>query len=141
MAFDAYVSSGALDGIAILRGGKIVYESYPRMGRSDQHILFSVSKVMVSTVVAILEDRGLVDVSKPVAIYVPGLRQTAWEGIPVQDVLDMASGIDALEAKSRTATPTALRNVIKSDHAPVPASQRTVSLQRVLKPEPSSPQA
>jgi CubicO group peptidase (beta-lactamase class C family) len=97
MPFDDYVSAGALDGIAILRGGKIVYESYPRMRRGDRHILFSVSKVLVSTVVAILEDRGLVDVSKPLETYVPALRQTAWEGIPVLDVLDMASGIDALE--------------------------------------------
>lgn len=97
MAFDDYVGSGALDGIVIVRGGKVVYESYPRMGSSDQHILFSVSKVLVSTVVAILEDQGLVDVSKPVDVYVPALRGTAWEGIPVLDVLDMASGIDALE--------------------------------------------
>ena len=97
MAFDDYVASGALDGIVIVRGGKLVYESYPRMRGSDQHISFSVSKVLVSTVVAILEDRGLVDVSKPVEVYVPALRGTAWEGIPVLDVLDMASGIDALE--------------------------------------------
>jgi len=97
MAFDDYVASGALDGIVIVRGGKLVYESYPRMRSSDQHISFSVSKVLVSTVVAVLEDRGLVDVSKPVDVYVPALRGTAWEGIPVLDVLDMASGIDALE--------------------------------------------
>jgi CubicO group peptidase (beta-lactamase class C family) len=97
MVFDDYVASAALDGIVIVRGGKLVYESYPRMRGSDQHISFSVSKVLVSTVVAILEDRGLVDVSKPVEVYVPALRGTAWEGIPVLDVLDMASGIDALE--------------------------------------------
>jgi CubicO group peptidase (beta-lactamase class C family) len=97
MAFDDYVASGALDGMAILRGGKLVYESYPRMRANDPHILFSVSKVLVSTVIAILEDRGLLDVSKPVELYVPALRGTAWEAIPVLDVLDMASGIDALE--------------------------------------------
>lgn len=95
--FDDYVASGALDGIVILRGGEIVYESYPRMRQGDPHILFSVSKVLVSTAVAILEDRGQVDVSKPVDAYIPALRGTAWEGIPVLDILDMASGIDALE--------------------------------------------
>jgi CubicO group peptidase (beta-lactamase class C family) len=97
MALDDYVSSGALDGMVIVRGGKIVYERYPRMGREDQHVLFSVSKVMVSTLVAMLEDRGLVDVSKPVETYIAVLRGTAWEGVSVLDVLDMASGIDALE--------------------------------------------
>jgi CubicO group peptidase (beta-lactamase class C family) len=97
VAFEDYVSSGRLDGIVILRGGKIAYESYPRMEPDDRHILFSVSKVLVSTAVAILEDRGLVDVSKPIGVYVPALRGTAWDGIPLIDALDMASGIDALE--------------------------------------------
>jgi CubicO group peptidase (beta-lactamase class C family) len=97
VSFDDYVSSGSLDGIVILHGGKIVYESYPRMRRQDQHVLFSVSKVLVSTAVAILEDRGQVEVSKPVETYLPALRDTAWAGIPVIDILDMASGIDALE--------------------------------------------
>jgi CubicO group peptidase (beta-lactamase class C family) len=97
MAFGDYVSAGALDGIVILRGGNIVYEAYPRMRPDDRHILFSVSKVLVSTIIAILEDRGLVDVSNPVDVYLPALRKTAWGGIPVLDILDMASGIDALE--------------------------------------------
>jgi CubicO group peptidase (beta-lactamase class C family) len=97
VSFEDYVSSGALDGIVMLRGGKIVYESYPRMERDSRHILFSVSKVLVSTAVAILEDRGLVDVAKPIEVYVPALQGTAWAGIPVIDILDMASGIDALE--------------------------------------------
>jgi serine/threonine protein kinase len=35
----------------------------------------------------------------------------------------------------------ALPKVIKSDHVQVPASQRMVSLQLALKPEPSSPKA
>jgi CubicO group peptidase (beta-lactamase class C family) len=97
VSFQDYVASGSLDGIVILRGGKIAYESYPRMDKDDRHILFSVSKVLVSTAVAVLEDRGLVDVSKPVEVYIPALKGTAWSGIPVIDILDMASGIDALE--------------------------------------------
>jgi CubicO group peptidase (beta-lactamase class C family) len=105
LALDDYVAAGSVDGIVIVRGGKIVYESYPRMGPRDQHILFSVSKVLVSTVIAILEDRGLVDVSKPVDGYVPALQGTAWDGTPVLDVLDMASGIDALEDNESYANP------------------------------------
>jgi len=87
--FDDYVDAGALDGIVIVHEGKIVYERYPRMRREDQHILFSVSKVMVSTLIAILEDRGLVDVTEPVETYLPSLESTAWKGITVLDVLDM----------------------------------------------------
>ncbi len=81
-------------GIVILHQGKIVFERYPRMQPYEKPIWWSVTKVLVSTVLAILEDRGLVDVAKPVEVYVPELKGSDFEGISVRDVLDMASGVD-----------------------------------------------
>ncbi len=78
-------------------GGRIVFEAYPRMLPTDRHIWFSVSKTMVSTAIAILEDRGRIDVSRPIDSYLKPLAGTAWEGIPVIDILDMASGVDCPE--------------------------------------------
>ena len=57
LGFDEYVDEAALDGIVIVHRGKVAYEKYPRMRASDRHLLFSLSKVYVSTLVAILEDR------------------------------------------------------------------------------------
>jgi len=81
-------------GIVILHGGKIVFESYPRMEPYQKPIFWSVTKVVVSTLVAILEDRGLVDVSQPIEAYIPELARSQLAGISVRDILDMASGID-----------------------------------------------
>jgi CubicO group peptidase (beta-lactamase class C family) len=67
---------------------------------SDKHIWFSVSKIFVSTAVAILEDGGMIDVGKPIDAYLAELAGTAWSGIPIVDILDMASGIDCPEVKS-----------------------------------------
>lgn len=64
---------------------------------TDKHLYFSVSKTFVSTLIAILEDRGMIDVSKSIEHYMPELKDSGWEGIPVIDILDMSSGINCRE--------------------------------------------
>jgi len=97
LPFDSYVDLAAIDGIAILHQGKLVYEKYPRMRADDRHLLFSVGKVVVSTLVAILEDRGEISTDLPIEHYLPELALSGWQGVKVIDILDMASGIDAPE--------------------------------------------
>lgn len=92
-----YVENSEVDGALVLHDGRTVFEAYPRMLPTDRHIWFSISKTMVSTAIAILEDRGRIDVSRPIDSYLEPLAGTAWEGIPVIDILDMASGIDCPE--------------------------------------------
>ena len=81
-------------GMVVVHHGRIVFETYPRMQPYEKPIWWSVTKVLVSTVVAILEDRGLVDVSKPVELYVPELEGSDFAGVSVRNILDMASGVD-----------------------------------------------
>ena len=95
-----YVGGSPTDGAIVVHDGRIVFEAYPRMRPQDKHIWFSVSKTFVSTAVAILEDRGEIDAALPIDAYLTELAGTAWEGIPVVDILDMASGIDCPEVKS-----------------------------------------
>jgi CubicO group peptidase (beta-lactamase class C family) len=85
------------EGLIILHKGKIVFEEYPRMTPTDNHLYFSVSKTFVSTLIAILEDREMVDTSKPIKYYMTELKGSGWEGIPVIDILDMSSGINCRE--------------------------------------------
>jgi CubicO group peptidase (beta-lactamase class C family) len=68
------------------------------MRPADRHLMFSVTKAFVGMAVALLEDRGQVRLDRPTADYVPELKGTAWETIPVRDLLEMASGIEAGEA-------------------------------------------
>jgi len=97
LSFDEYVDKAALDGIVVLHMGKVVYEKYPRMKASDRHLLFSLSKVYVSTLVAILEEKGQVSTEETIDSYIPELTSSGWAGIRVRNILDMASGIDSLE--------------------------------------------
>lgn len=94
MPLDTYVTGGPVNGVVALHQGEIVYERYPGMDVDDLHLTMSVSKVFTSTLVAILEDRGLIDSRDSVETYLPEVRGSGWEGVRVRDVLDMASGVD-----------------------------------------------
>jgi CubicO group peptidase (beta-lactamase class C family) len=96
MSFDAFLDSDQSTTMAvlILHRGRIAFERYPRQQPQDKPLHWSVTKALVSTVVAILEDRGEVDVSQPVDHYLPRLKGSAYAGVSVRDVLDMASGVD-----------------------------------------------
>ena len=92
-------------GVVILHRGRIVFEAYPRMQPHEKPIWWSVTKVFVSTVLAILEDQGRIDVNQPVEVYVPELMGTDYEGVSVRQILDMASGWIVQMETTRTVTP------------------------------------
>ena len=112
MTLDNYVNDSTVNGALVLHHGRVAYESYPQMFPEDKHNYMSVSKGFASTLVAILEDRELVDVTKPIDSYLPKLTGSGWDGVPVIDVLDMASGIGCLE--------TGRRRLYRSRHVLLP---------------------
>jgi hypothetical protein len=91
-------------GMVIVHRGNIVFEAYPRMQPYEKPIFWSVTKVLTSTVLAILEDRGEVDVSESVETYIPELVGTQLAGITLRNALDMASGIDCSDAYADAAS-------------------------------------
>jgi CubicO group peptidase (beta-lactamase class C family) len=96
---DDYVrSSPLIDGMVVLHEGAVVYEAYTNMAPYDRHYTWSVGKVFASTALAILEARELVDVDSAVENYLPELAGTAWEGITVRNIVNMASGIDCRDS-------------------------------------------
>jgi CubicO group peptidase (beta-lactamase class C family) len=92
-----YVNDSSVNAAIVIHKGQIVFESYPRMRPFDKHLYMSVSKAFASTLIAILEDRELVDSTSPVKNYLPELAASGWADVPVRDVLDMASGIGCLQ--------------------------------------------
>lgn len=99
MGFKAFLSSdqSTTMGMIILHKGKIVFEHYPRMEPYEKPIYWSVTKVFVSALVAILEDQGRIDVSKPIDFYIPELKGSSFKGITIRNILDMATGLDCPE--------------------------------------------
>lgn len=104
MTLKEYVHGGLADGLVILHKGTIIYEAYPGMFEFEKHAWFSVTKTLVSAVVGILEDRGLIDINLPIENYLEESKNTNWEGTTVRDILDMASGIDCIDDTSSPET-------------------------------------
>ncbi|MEM9075793.1 MAG: serine hydrolase [Bacteroidota bacterium] len=88
-----YINETPVDGLLVLHRGKIVFEAYPRMYPNQKHLYMSVSKPFAAALVAIYEDRGLIKSNTSIEQYIPELKNTAWDGILISNILDMASGI------------------------------------------------
>jgi len=126
--FDAYIQhpQSGVDAALVVRGGRIIYEAYPRMGPLEKHLLMSVSKVYASTLIAMLEARGQMDLASGVETYVPELAGSGWEGVSLRDVLDMTSGIDALEQDAGSFSNTAHPYYdYEASLGTIPATERT----------------
>jgi CubicO group peptidase (beta-lactamase class C family) len=103
------LADSELDALIIVHRGCIVFEAYPRMRPDDRHLLFSVTKVFVGTLVGILEARGQVEIDKPIEQYLPELAPTNWAGVTVRDLLDMAGGMEGTDEDADAYTNPASR--------------------------------
>ena len=90
----AVMAATATDGWAIAYRGSMVAEEYLDGLQPDtRHLLFSVSKSLVTAVVGALHGAGAIQLHAPVTSYVPALANCGYAGATVRDVLDMRSGI------------------------------------------------
>ncbi len=92
-----YLDNYPVDAFMVVKGGEIVYERYNTMTPTSKHIWWSSGKVIGSTMLALLEAEGKVDINKPVSFYLEELRGSIWDSVKVKEALDMATGLDATE--------------------------------------------
>jgi CubicO group peptidase (beta-lactamase class C family) len=104
-------------GFIVMKGGRIIFEDYPGMRPSDNHVWMSVAKTTASLVVRKLAEAGRIDVEKPIDAYIPAFRDSEWRGTRVIDVLDMASGMDIVETQANRENPRSI--IARFNHATV----------------------
>ena len=83
--------------LVILYRGDIVFEYYPHQEDYEKPIYWSVTKIIVSTLIGILEEEGLVDITKPVSNYIKDLKNSSYGRITIENLLNMASGFDCAD--------------------------------------------
>lgn len=83
------------DIVAFVHDGRIIADFYENGWSPDvRHQPWSVTKSFISAVVGIAIDEGRVrSVDDPIDRYVTELRGTAWEGVTIQNLLQMESGV------------------------------------------------
>ena len=90
-----FVSNSANIGLLVVKGGDVIYEHYaPGNDRNSRWISFSVTKSVTSMLIgAAIQDGYISSVNDKVVDYLPRLRNSAYEGASIADVLHMASGV------------------------------------------------
>ncbi|KUF11258.1 serine hydrolase domain-containing protein [Pseudoponticoccus marisrubri] len=94
--YDAWLARRAVTGIVVLRDGAVVHEAY-RLGTGpeDLRISWSVAKSYLSGLFGILMQQGHIDsLDDPVTKYAPDLAGSAYDGVSIRHVLQMASGVE-----------------------------------------------
>lgn len=87
------------DAMFVWKDGRILHESYHNgMDERSLHLLQSVSKSVTAAAAGCLVGEGLLDPAAPVTQYLPELKDTAWNGATLQQVLDMTTGTRFVES-------------------------------------------
>ncbi|MEX2470900.1 MAG: serine hydrolase domain-containing protein, partial [Gemmatimonadota bacterium] len=92
---DGFMEHDSVMGLIVVRGGEVLAERY-RAGHAAETrwVSYSISKSLVSMLVgAAIQDGYIASVDDPVTRYVPLLRESAYDGVTIEDVLTMSSGV------------------------------------------------
>ena len=92
--------------MVVLKNGKLIHQHFfDGMGPDSTHLDMSVTKSFTATLAAIAVSEGKLDMSQKVEYYFPEFKGTAFEGVTVQEVADMRSGLDIPTPKHITWDP------------------------------------
>jgi len=85
--------------LLILKHGRIVFETYRNLTDAQSHFIsFSMAKSITSILIGIaLADGSIRSLDDPITAYVPELAHSAYDGVTIQQALDMRSGANYVE--------------------------------------------
>ena len=85
--------------LVIVKHGRIVFETYRNLTDAQSHFIsFSMAKSITSILVGLaLADGSIRSLDEPITAYVPELSHSAYDGVTIQQALDMRSGANYLE--------------------------------------------
>jgi len=90
-----YLSLNRVSGLLAIKDGEIVLEEY-QLGNTESTRWMSMSMVKTITATLIgaaIKDGYIESLESPIVSYIPELRDTAYDGVTVQQILQMTSGV------------------------------------------------
>jgi CubicO group peptidase (beta-lactamase class C family) len=82
------------DGFLVLHRGRLAYEYYSgALREGTTHMVWSVSKSVLSSLIGILVGRDVLDLSRPTRYYVAELPDAGYGSVTIDRLLDMRSGM------------------------------------------------
>ena len=111
-------------GVILIQDNKVLYEKYfDGFGPHKQHIWFSMSKSLASAALGILVEQGKIDVKKSPAHYIPELKNSGFERVTIQNLLDMATSIDFKETYTDMTSDFALKYAVAMNMGWLPGAR------------------
>ena len=108
----------------LIRDDKVLYEKYfDGFGPHKQHIWFSMSKSLASAALGILVEQGKIDIKKSPAHYIPELKNSGFERVTIQNLLDMATSIDFKETYTDMTSDFALKYAVAMNMGWLPGAR------------------
>ncbi len=91
-----WIASTGTTGLMVVADGKVAFEQYYQGNTAQtEAISWSLGKSFMSSLIGFaLADGSIKSLRDPVSDYVPALNEGGYAGVPIQDVLEMSSGID-----------------------------------------------
>jgi CubicO group peptidase (beta-lactamase class C family) len=89
-----YMALNRVTGLLVLKDGRIAFEDY-EMGNSERTrwVSMSVAKSITATLIGAAIQEGFINgIDDPVTQYLPQLDRTAYDGVSIRHLLQMASG-------------------------------------------------
>lgn len=91
----SFLAQTTTTGFIVIQDDKIRYETY-RLGSTSSSTFtsWSVAKSMISSLIGILLEEGLIkSIKDPITDYVPQLRHSGYDNVPIEHILFMGSGV------------------------------------------------
>ncbi len=111
-------------GMILIQGDKVLYEKYfDGFGPHKQHIWFSMSKSLASAALGVLVEQGQIDIKKSPAHYIPELKNSGFERVTIQNLLDMATSIDFKETYTDMTSDFALKYAVAMNMGWLPGAR------------------
>ena len=111
-------------GMILIQDDKVLYEKYfDGFGPHKQHIWFSMSKSLASAALGILVEQGKIDVKKSPAHYITELKNSGFERVTIQNLLDMATSIDFKETYTDMTSDFALKYAVAMNMGWLPGAR------------------
>ena len=89
-----FLDENQLEGLMIIQDDTIVFEEYRKdLKPNETHIVWSVSKSIVSALLGIAYDDGLFKLHEPITKYLPQFENTGYDNVSIKNILQMSSGV------------------------------------------------
>jgi len=90
----AFITDTRTEGLMVIHRDTVIYENYNLgLEPEEKHISWSMAKSFIGTLIGIAYEQGLIELDKQVEDYLTDFKGTGYEGVTVEDLLQMRSGV------------------------------------------------